>query len=111
MLNSLVDTKLKTAIWCALFSSVCLLIAYGLVESRLRSGLLALGEISLLAVAQIAFQLIAFYGLAKEPKPRWNLLLFCFMVTIAFIVVALSLWIMYNLDYRMMEIMPEGMGM
>ena len=52
---------------------------------------------------QIIVQLILFLHLNSEKRPRWNLIVFLFMVLIAAILVIGSLWIMANLDYRMME--------
>lgn len=54
-----------------------------------------------LAIVQLFVQLTFFLHLGREPKPRWNLMAFLFMVSVVFIVVAGSLWIMANLDYNM----------
>ncbi len=54
-----------------------------------------------LAVAQLLVQLIFFLHLGKESKPRWNLMVFYFMLLVVGIVVVGSLWIMDNLDYNM----------
>jgi heme/copper-type cytochrome/quinol oxidase subunit 4 len=53
-----------------------------------------------LAIAQLITQLLFFLHLEKEPKPRWNLLVLSFAVTVAVILVFGSLWIMQNLNYR-----------
>lgn len=55
-----------------------------------------------LAVAQLLVQLFFFLHLGKESKPRWNLIVFMFMLMVVGIVVIGSLWIMDNLDYNMM---------
>jgi cytochrome o ubiquinol oxidase operon protein cyoD len=55
-----------------------------------------------LAVAQLLVQLLFFLHLGNEAKPRWNLVIFLFMVLVLSIVVGGSLWIMNNLDYNMM---------
>ncbi len=58
--------------------------------------------ISSLALIQAAVQLHFFLHLGEESKPQWNLFSFLFMVLIAFILVAGSLWIMFNLMVRTM---------
>lgn len=54
-----------------------------------------------LAIVQLFVQLLFFLHLGREPKPRWNLMAFLFMVLVVVIVVAGSLWIMQNLNYHM----------
>lgn len=56
-----------------------------------------------LAIAQLLVQLIFFLHLGKESRPRWNLLVFLFMMLVLIIIVFGSLWIMNNLDYNMMS--------
>jgi cytochrome o ubiquinol oxidase subunit IV len=55
------------------------------------------------AVIQLFIQLILFLHLGEEKKPRWNLFSFLFMSLVVIIVVVGSLWIMANLNYRMMS--------
>lgn len=55
-----------------------------------------------LAIVQLLVQFVFFLHLGREQKPRYNLLAFWFMILIVGIVVGGSLWIMDNLDYRMM---------
>jgi len=54
-----------------------------------------------LAITQLLVQLIFFLHIGEESKPRWNLLMLGFAVTVVFIVVAGSIWIMYYLNYNM----------
>src|SRR5271169_1096834 len=85
-----------------ILSIVLTLAAYFIVVEHLLTGLgmtLALGS---LAILQALIQLIFFLDLGKEPKPRWNLIHFLFMVLLLVILVAGSLWIMHHLDYNMM---------
>jgi cytochrome o ubiquinol oxidase operon protein cyoD len=58
--------------------------------------------IATFALAQALVQLVLFLNLTREPKPRWNLIIFLFMVLIAVILVFGSLWIMNNLSYNLM---------
>jgi len=63
------------------------------------------GAIATLAFIQFWVQLVFFLHLGDEAKPRWKLGVFAFMSLIVLIVVVGSLWIMNNLNYRMMA--PE----
>jgi cytochrome o ubiquinol oxidase operon protein cyoD len=65
------------------------------------SGISAFITLGSLAFVQVIIQLIFFLHLGEEESPRWNLISFLFMVGVVFIIVAGSLWIMFNLDYRM----------
>lgn len=62
-----------------------------------------------LGLSQAIFQLIFFLHLGKEPKPRWETYIFYFMVLILLIIVIGSLWVMNDLNERMMPNM-EGMN-
>jgi cytochrome o ubiquinol oxidase operon protein cyoD len=55
-----------------------------------------------LAIVQAAFQLRFFLHLGKEAKPRWESISFYFMLTCLVIIVIGSLWIMYDLNNRVM---------
>lgn len=54
-----------------------------------------------LAITQLVVQLLYFFHLGKEARPRLNLVAFLFMLMVVGIVGFGSLWIMYNLDYNM----------
>ncbi len=58
--------------------------------------------LAVLALSQFVLQLIYFLHVGKEFSPRLKLLVTIFMVTIVFILVAGSIWIMNNLSGRMM---------
>ena len=45
---------------------------------------------------------IRYLHLGLESKPRWNLMMFLFMVLLIFVLVGGSMWIMYNLNYNVM---------
>lgn len=55
-----------------------------------------------LAIVQAFVQLVFFMHFGKEAKPRWMMLVFYFMATILLIVVILSLWIIFDLNNRVM---------
>ena len=64
---------------------------------------LAIGVIAVLAIGQCVVQLRQFLHLGKEFKPRWKMAMFFTMLSIILIVVIGSIWIMTNLNYRMMH--------
>jgi cytochrome o ubiquinol oxidase operon protein cyoD len=74
---------------------------YLIVVHELLSGAALLAALAGFAVAQLMVQLVFFLHLGRESKPRWNLMMFCFMVIIVTIIVAGTIWIMHNLDYNM----------
>ncbi len=85
-------------------SSIALtLIAYYLVVNHILQGWQLIGAIIGLAVIQLLVQLFCFLHLGRESKPRWNLFVLLFAALIVLIVVIGSLWIMNNLNYRMMS--------
>ncbi|HAC56302.1 TPA: cytochrome o ubiquinol oxidase subunit IV [Candidatus Saccharibacteria bacterium] len=55
-----------------------------------------------LAITQLIVQLLFFFHLGHEAKPRLNLASFLFMLMVVGIVAFGSLWIMYHLNYNMM---------
>jgi len=61
------------------------------------------------AVLQMAVQVIFFLHLGREKKPHWNTLFLISTISIIFLVVGGSLWIMKNLHYNMagMEVMDK----
>lgn len=85
-----------------LVSLILTLLSYIAVVYQLFSGWMLVGLISLSAISQALVQLFLFLHLGSESKPRWNLMVFLFMALVLAIIVLGSLWIMYNLDYRMM---------
>lgn len=56
-----------------------------------------------LALTQALLQLLFFLHLGQEARPRWETAIFFFMVLILLIIVLGSLWIMNDLNARMME--------
>jgi len=79
------------------------LIAFGLVEMRLLTNANLYIALSALAIAQLIVQAVCFLRLNCSVEGRWNLLPFLFTVLIIAILVGGSLWIMYNLNYHMMN--------
>ena len=54
------------------------------------------------AIAQILVQLSFFLHLNFSSEARWNMLALIFAILLMTLFVGGSLWIMYNLNYRMM---------
>lgn len=65
--------------------------------------------ITCLALVQAFFQLRYFLHVGEEPKPRWESVAFYFMVIILLIIALGSLWIMFDLNDRMMPDMSKEM--
>lgn len=88
-------------------SSIILTIsAYALVVNDIFANVWAPAVVALilsgLAVLQLAIQLLFFLHLGEESKPRWKLMSFIFAFIILGIIVFGSLWIMFDLNSRMM---------
>ncbi len=62
----------------------------------------------LFGVSQLIVQVIFFLHLSKKSKPQWNIIVFVFTVLIVSILVVGSLWVMYNLNYNLMEATPSN---
>lgn len=89
------------------FSILLTLLAYFIVSEHLFTGWFLIGSITLLCVVQVTLQLIFFLHLGDETRPRWNLISFFFMLGVIVILVLGSLWIIENLNERMMPEMKN----
>lgn len=78
-----------------------------LVIAKVFSGQALVYAIIGLALVQAVCQLLFFLHVGKEAKPRWETVAFYFMLVVILIVVIGSLWIMYDLDDRVMSNMNE----
>ncbi len=97
--------SLKAYLIGFVLSIVFTLLAYVLVVNHVLQGWVLGASIGLLALLQATVQMIYFLHLGKEHKPHWNTLSFFFMFSVLVIIVLGTLWIMYSLDYRVMEAM------
>lgn len=77
--------------------------AYFTVQNKLFPSSSALWIILFLGFIQTIVQLVLFLHLGSEPKPHWNMTVFLFMILVVVIIVLGSMWIMQNLNYRMMD--------
>jgi len=82
------------------------LIAYGLVVNHVWGVTALIATIVILAIAQLAVQLIFFLHIGNEKGARWKLVTFIFAAIVVLILVVGSLWIMDNLNYNMMHFTP-----
>lgn len=78
-----------------------------LVITRLFSGQVLVHTIIGLALVQAIIQLLFFLHLGQEAKPRWETVVFYFMVMVLFIIAIGSLLIMYDLNDRVMSDMTK----
>jgi cytochrome o ubiquinol oxidase operon protein cyoD len=85
-----------------LLSILLTLAAYAAVAEHLLTGWVLVFALTVLALLQAGVQLLFFLHLGRESKPRWNLVVFLFMVLVLVIIVFGSLWIIHNLNYRVM---------
>lgn len=75
---------------------------YFIVVNHLLSGWSLGLALAGFAVVQLIVQLVFFLHLGSESSPRWNLIVFLFMLLVLVTVVFGSLWIMSNLNYHQM---------
>mgnify|MGYP000031063389 CR=1 FL=1 len=93
---------LKSYIVGFILSILLTIIPYEIVVSHVLSIEVVVISVVLLGVLQLLVQLIFFLHLSTAPAQRWNLMTFAFTVLILVILVAGSLWIMWNMNYNMM---------
>jgi len=114
MENSMYRSKaFKAYVTGFLLSLITTLIAWGIVNGHITNGhhLYSHLFISILvlssAILQLVVQLIFFLHLGREKKPRWNLQALLAAIGIIIILVVGSIWIMNNLNYSMMNMVPS----
>lgn len=92
------NKSIKPAMIGFVLSLLCTLGAYGM--AGIASFILL---IPILGLCQVIIQMICFFHIGVESKPRWNLMMFLFMALVVFLIIGGSIWIMYNLNaYAMM---------
>ncbi len=94
--------SLKSYLTGFVLSIALTLLSYWLVTRQVLSGSKLFIAISTLASYQAITQLLLFLHLGQEEKPRWNLIVFIYMVIVLATILFGSLWVMNHLDYRMM---------
>lgn len=86
--------------------ALCLILTFvpfGLVAKQLLQPQYLYVVLMLFALIQLYVQVVFFLRLDTNPKARWNLVSFVFAVLVILILVIGTLWIMYNLNYNMMN--------
>ena len=94
--------NVKSYVLGFVLSIVLTLVSYFLVIERVATGWVLDLSVAVLAIAQATLQLILFLNFLKEPTPRWNLIIFLFMLLLVVIIVSGSIWIMKQLSYNLM---------
>lgn len=91
-------------------SIVLTAVSFLLVITKLFSGRLLIYALVFLALVQAIIQLRFFLHVGQEAKPRWETLVFYFMVLVLFIIALGSLWVMNDLNDRVMGDMNMEMA-
>jgi cytochrome o ubiquinol oxidase operon protein cyoD len=86
-----------------LSSLILTLLAYFLAVKKPFSGSGHYFLIGGIGLIQSWILLVLFLDVGKESKPQWNLLVFLFTVMVTLILILGSMWIMYHLNYNLME--------
>jgi cytochrome o ubiquinol oxidase operon protein cyoD len=92
----------KTYIKGFVFSIVITTIAFALVGFRVFSPAILCIAVAVLAIIQLFVQLIYFLHLSTDSEARWNLVSALFAVLIVAIILAGTMWIMFDLYAMMM---------
>lgn len=87
------------------FSSLILtFISFALVATRVLTNEALITTIVLLALVQAIVQIRYFLHLRKEDEPRWKSYIFIIMLTVLSIIALGTLWIMFDLYERVMNV-------
>jgi len=86
-----------------ILSIILTVIPYWLVVSHIMSGDSLVFTVVIFAIAQLLVQLIFFLHLGTSPEQRNSTLSFIFTVIVVFLIAGGSLWVMWNLNYNMMD--------
>lgn len=78
-------------------------LAFGIVVYHPFSSTMAYVSLVVLAILQFLAQVVFFLRMNLSPEGRWNTMPFVFVIMIIFILVAGTCWIMYNLNYFMVN--------
>ncbi|AIT09775.1 cytochrome o ubiquinol oxidase subunit IV [Candidatus Francisella endociliophora] len=92
----------KSYIQGFVLSVVITTIAFILVGFKLLSPVALCVTVAVLAIVQLFVQLIYFLHLSTDSEARWNLISAVFAIIVVLIVVAGTIWIMFDLYTMMM---------
>ena len=94
------------------FGSIVLTgISFSLVVFHVLSGSALIYTLVGLALVQATVQLLFFLHLGQEEKPKTETMVFCFMLLILSIIAIGTLWVMHDLNERMMPKMKTDKEM
>lgn len=96
------NTSLKPLVWGFILSLILTCIIYYVAVGNTLSAGGLLAFVLILGTIQSIVQFAFFLQIFIEPKPRWNLMVFLFMLLIIVVLVGGSIWIMHNIDYNAM---------
>jgi len=96
-------TSIKSYFFAYLLTVGLTLVAYLIAVNSLFSPAALYITVAALGLGQAFIQLYVFFELGKELKPRWRLGVLSFTIMVTVIIVFGSIWIMYNLNYNLME--------
>lgn len=82
-------------------------VSFWIVYAKLLSGHPLVYTLIGLGVIQAIVQMIFFLHVGQEDHPRWETISFCFMVMCVLILVIGSLWVLNDLDKRVMPNMSS----
>ena len=92
----------KTYIKGFVFSIIITIVAFILVGFKVLSPLGSCIAIAVLALTQLFVQLVYFLHLSTDSEARWNLVSAIFALMVVMILLAGTLWIMFDLYTMMM---------
>lgn len=95
--------SLKTYITGFILSIILTLVSFGVVAKQLLTPDQRYWVLVIVAILLLIIQVVFFLRLNAKPKGRMNLMAFLFTILVVAIIVAGSLWIMYNLNYNMVN--------
>jgi len=101
------DVRYKSYIVGFVLSVAATLIAYFFVVNQVWPKDILIYVVLGIAVIQLIVQSVFFLHLGRGSSLKSSTFLFSLLIVI--VIVAGSLWIMYNLDYNMMQMTPEQM--
>lgn len=98
----LYEIKLRSYLMGFILSIFLTLFSFILVVKKVFSMDKTILIIVISALVQFSVQLIFFLHINRKAKKAWQLSALVFMIIVIFILVFGSIWIMYNINYRMM---------
>ncbi len=92
----------KTYVKGFVFSIIITTISFALVGFKVFSSIVLCAAVAILALTQLFVQLVYFLHLSTDSEARWNLVSVIFAVMVVAIILAGTLWIMFDLYVMMM---------